>query len=84
MGAALAEVDVPDFQPRQDVKIATDDSADSKVPTSNGVDDQRGIDLLIEKLKVSNLPLFASAMFLGIMISLHCLQHCAFLAAAVV
>ena len=52
IGSALAEVDIPEFQPRQDVTIATDDSADSKVAASNGADDQRGIELLIEKLQV--------------------------------
>ena len=54
MGAALAEVAVPTFQPKQDVMIATDDaSANDKAAVSNGVDDQRAIELLVEKLQVS-------------------------------
>ena len=60
VGSALAEVGVPDFQPRQDVTIATDDSADSKAATSNGVDDQRGIELLIETVQVWAFSVFTS------------------------
>ena len=62
MGAALAEVDIPEFQPRQDVKIAVDDSADGKAAASNGVDDQRSIELLVKKLQVES-PAFLQVSF---------------------
>lgn len=53
IGQELAAVDIPAFQPKQNVTIATDDSADGKVAVSNGVDDQRAIELLVEKLEVT-------------------------------
>lgn len=51
VGAALADVSVPEFQPKQGITIPTaEDGSDAKA-ASNGVDDQKIIELLTEKLK---------------------------------
>lgn len=56
MGLELAAVTLPEFQPKKDVMIATDDTADTKMAMSNGVDDQKAIESLVERLQADPYP----------------------------